>query len=376
MTTASRALLCLVVVVCGGMAMWPAVGLAHDVATTGQLTHTPATADSSASGSYSGTVLGSWDINDDWSLDGTFGVTREELSGDPTLVRASNIYAVGLGPSYTFGDHWLFMASGTFSPKSTQLTQTTLMFDDKVPPAGAKQHDAQVHAESTSGGVMWMANYDTAGDSNWETSVAATVMWNHYGTLQKVADVQVGGKALDTATLGAACATATTKACKVLRALLRAQQDTLDQGSFGLTVTETIHEDWDAILGATYYVYSKDPNDVGVFSVATRGTGVVGPRGSRGSLEYGEGVPLSAFLFNTQVGGAWHAHGWKVALLEAIGGYVDDGGHLAATTLKVSYKFNANWKVLTSFTFQRDTDSVGTVTNGELGTLTVRYMWE
>ncbi len=349
---------------------------AHDVALSGQVSKTPATADSPATGSSTGTLLGSWDITDDWSLDGSFGITREDLSGDPTLVRASNIYALGLGPSWTLGDHWLFVGSGTFSPQSTQLTDSTLTFADKAPPAGVKDHNAQIRADSTSGGAMLMAAYDTAGESDWETSVAATLTWNHYGTLQKIVDVKVANKSVDSATLAAACATETTKVCKVLRALLRAEPDALDQGSLGLTATETIFQDWDVLLGATYYVYSKDPNDVGVFSVATRGTSVATPRAGASSVEYGEGIPLSAFLYNTQIGGAWHAHGWKISLIEAIGGYVDDGGGLTATTLKASYKFNSNWKILGSFTFQRDKDSTGIVTNGELGSLTLRFTWD
>ena len=197
---------------------------AHDVATTVQVSRTPSTADSPATGSNSGSVLGSWDITDDWSLDGSFGITRPTLSGDPSLVKAGNIYALGLGPSYSLGDHWLFMGSATFSPKSTQLSQTTLNFDDKLPPAGAKDHEAQLHAESTSGGLMLMASYDTDDeDSDFQTSVTATATWNHYGTLQKIADVTVGKTVVDKTTLDKACAGATSKGCKVLTALLRAQ---------------------------------------------------------------------------------------------------------------------------------------------------------
>ncbi len=365
------------VLACAGFSLAATAAWAHDVALSGQVSKTPATADSPATGSRTGSVLGSWDITDDLSLDGSFGITGQDLSGDPSVVKAGAVYALGLGPSWTLGDHWTFMGSGTFSPKSSQLTQSTLSFADKTPPAGVKDHEAQIRADSTSGGVMLSASYDTDGESDWETSVAATLNWNHYGTLQKIADIQVANKSVDTATLATACATETTKACKVLRALLRAQGDTLDQGSLGVTVTETIHQDWDALIGATYYVYSKDPNDVGMFSVATRGTAVVGPRAGAGSgVEYGEGIPLSAFLYNTQFGAAWHAHGVKIALIQAVGRYVDDGGGLTATTLKASYKFNKNWKLLGSFTFQRDTDSSGVVTTGPLGSLTLRFTWE
>ena len=321
-------------------------------------------------------MLGSWDLNDDWSLDGSFATTRPDLNGDPSVVRAANVYAMSLGPSWTLGDHWLFMGTAGFSPKSTQLTQATLTFDDKVPPAGSKDHPAQIHAESTSGGLSLMASYDTAGESDWETSISATANWNHYGTLQKIAAVEVGGKTVDPATLTAACANAASKGCKLFKTLLRAQQDALDQGSVGLLVTETIHQDWDASLGATYYVYSQDPNDVGVFSIATRGTNGAGARANAGgTMEYGEGIPLSAFQFNTQAGAAWHAYGWKVAVIESVGRYVDNGGGLTATTFKVAYKFNKNWKLLSSFAFQRDTDSAGAASTGLLGSVTLRFMW-
>ena len=367
-------------IACMGCAL-TSTAWAHDVALSGQASRTPSTADSPATGSNTGSLLGSWDINDDWSLDATFGITRTALKGDPSIVKAGNVYALGIGPSWTLGDHWLFMGTASFSPKSTQVSESTLTFDDKVPPAGSKDHEAQIRADSTSGGLMLSAIYDTADSDadepqNWTTSVMATAAWNHYGTRQDIIEVQVGGKAVEKATLASACANQTNKGCKLLRSLLAAQDDALDQGSIGLLVTETIHQDWDVLLGGTYYMYSKDPNDVGVFSVATRGTQVVGPKaGGGGSVEYGEGVALSAFNVNTQFGGAWHAHGWKIAVVQAIGFYVDDGGGLKATTLKASYKFNKNWKLAGSFTFQRDTDSTGVATDGALGSLTLRFSW-
>jgi hypothetical protein len=360
---------------------WTSAAWAHDVAVSGQVSRTPATADSPATGSNTGSVFGSWDINDDWSLDATLGITRASLTGDPSVVKAGNVYALGIGPSWTLGDNWLFLGMASFSPKSTQLTQSTLSFDDKAAPTGVKDHEAQIRADSTSGGLMVSASYDTADSDadepeNWTTNVMATAAWNHYGTRQDIVEVQVGGKTVAKDTLAAECANQTNKSCKLLKTLLAAQDDALDQGSLGVLVTETIHQNWDAILGGTYYMYSKDPNDVGVFAVATRGTQVVGPKtGGGGGLEYGEGIALSAFRFNTQFGAAWHAHGWKVTVMQAIGRYVDDGGGLAATTLKTSYKFNKNWKLAGSLTFQRDTDSSGAATAGLLGSLTLRFAW-
>ena len=344
----------------------------HDVAVTAQTSRTPATADSPATASNTGSLSASWDLSEDWALDASFAVTRPDFRGDPSLIRAGNVYGISVGPSWTLGDHWLFLGSGNVSPTSTQQSVTTLTVDDNLPPAGPKEREAQLHAESTSAGAMVLASYDTAGESAWETTVTASVAANGYWTLQKLLTTDA---AVDQSAAGKACLGKSSPACKALRSLLAAQKASLTQVSGTLLVTETLFSAWDAFVGATLYTYSHDPTAVGVFSVATRGT--AGPAGSRsggGTIEYGEGIALAAFRFNSQLGAAWHAHGWKVTAQQALGRYWDGGG-LAASTLKVAYRINTHWKILTSFTFQRDTDSAGTVSNGNLLGATVRFSW-
>ncbi len=357
----------------------PCPSHASDMSASASHTSGQPTASSPSYGSSTGGVTGSYDIVEDVSIDAAVSITRPTPAPPTTnpldKTNGGTVAALTLGGSWSPGDHWLVFGTGTWSPKSTELSTTTVQLTG--PKGGTTDADALIRAVSSSGGGLLVASYDTAGEGDYETSVTLSGAVTHYATTQRVQEIQTADGIKTEQELVDACAGTAkgSKMCKRLKPLLAKQDGAVTQMAVALSVVETFFEDTDVALGATYYLYDKNPNDVGFFTVAAAGRSTSLSRGGTGGAmaSFGTGVALAPMQWNGTLGVVERLGDWKLSLIGGYGRYVDDAGSSGTVTIKTQYKFNEHWKALVVASGQVDRDQSDSVTkSGSLGA-TVRY---
>lgn len=354
---------------------------AHMFGLSGSHSATPATADSPISGSNSLSGAGSYDFTDDLAADLSFGVTKPLVApgtkGTPQEVDGGTIVNASLGGSWQFNEHVFIMVSASLSPQSTTISTSsiTLPGAQGQPPDDL---DSRIKAVSSSVGGFVSASWETGGDSDFESAVALTGIATRITTKQDVLEITPKiGLAIDPKKLDAQCKGATKPdkqtiaMCKRFGGFGKPQADALAQMSLGLSLTETLYTDWDAIVGATFYSYGgKDPNAVGSFSVASKGKGAASGTGatSSGGHErgFGEGIEVSPLAWAVNAGVVRRLGPFKFTVA---GGYSknyasteDDPGHNTSVGAKIQYKISDMWRVIASGTGQSSVDETAYAT--------------
>lgn len=354
---------------------------AHMFGLIGGHSATPATADSPISGSNSLSGAGSYDFTDDIAADLSFGVTKPLVvpgtKGTPQQVDGGTILNASLGGSWQVNDHVFVMVSASLSPQSTTISTSSISLPGK-PGDPPDELDSRIKAVSSSAGGFVSASWETGGDSDFESSVALTAIATRITTKQDVLEITPkSGPTIDPKALDAQCKGATKPdkqtiaVCKRFAGFGKTQADSLAQMSVGLSLTETLYTDWDAIVGATVYSYAgKDPNAVGSFSVANKGKGATSGTGatSSGGHErgFGEGIDVSPLAWAVNAGVVRRLGPFKITLA---GGYSknyasteDDPGHNSSLGAKLQYKISDMWRVIASGTGQSSVDETAYAT--------------
>jgi hypothetical protein len=194
-----------------------------------------------------------------------------------------------------------------------------------------------------------MVEYDTAGDSNAGDSNAETVgdfsfFANSYSITNAVQGVRgLGGAPVSPSAL--ACGAGPCPA--PLRKALERGKASLWQIRTSLGVTETLLEDTDVDLVGSYYLYTEDPTEVGLYSVGTFGRTTVG-----------EGIPTLPLRWSARLFMLHRFGHLGVGASFQYGKFVDDTGDSEIGGVRVEYKFVKTFKAWLSGNLEHDVDPV------------------
>jgi hypothetical protein len=256
-----------------------------------------------------------------------------------------NVLAGALGLDWTPSEHWPLSFEFDFSPSSTDSSDATVTFDVGSTSSNA---DALLRARSSSVGFFLGAGYETAGDSDFESALNTSFSLTHYSTTQILSDVATANGPVDRRQIIAYCTRTAGQGvgCRELGPALRSEAADLNQYRMAVSFTETFVADTDLTFGGAYYLYDKDPSQVGYFSIASIGR----------SVSLGNGVPAAPLRYSirpdvTHRFGAFSADIWY-----QYGEYVPGEGYGHSAGLKLQYKITKAVKIWASGTWQDDID--------------------
>lgn len=383
--------LALLLVVLGAPAHADYVGL------SGGLSQTPPTDGYPGSGSTSIGVNGSYDLNDNWGFRLNSGFSKPKPAKDDgpfaAKTKDANAIALALSASWIPGfgwnkdEHWSFDFGLGGSPNSITRTSTTVTSEAtlKGGPTVTSDTETLLKAQAKSIDGVLGINYDTNGDSNFETSVSLGVMPGWLKSTQTIEEVFAGnttktkGQALKECTDFAATAPkaaklskaglAQTKWCKQNAGLLKAEEQvvTIVTLPISLMVSETIFGNTTASVGGTYYWYSKPPSDTGYFTLAQQGKKVAS------TTTMGSGVAVSPYVWDAAASVGQKLGPVKVTLGGGYSKYMDDAGHYSSVAVKAAWKINDTWRINASFCKQWDTDAEGVSSGSFSASLGLRF---
>ena len=275
---------------------------------------TLATATTPSSSWVANRISGVWDVDDSFTLQVDFGVTRSTTY--------SKTGALSL--AFTASDHWSLSVAGSWVPAATSSSTTTLALEeleDEVTLA-----DAELSATSSQISLAASATYDTAGDSDHETTASVTLGVDHAQSQQTFASI-VGedGEMLTTDDVRAYCET---RMCSPeIEAAMSPLWTQLSRFSINASVARTEYRDTDLGLDATYYLYDKDPTVAGYFRLPG-----IGPS------NLGDGVAIAPLRYavSPAVTNRWGKLQGTIGL--AYGSYLAAQGYELGANVKVQYK--------------------------------------
>jgi hypothetical protein len=265
-------------------------------------------------------TTGTWDASERWQVRLDLGATRSfpaTIAAPPSDVMSAAL-AIELDPDA----HWSVRGTAGWSPEVTSTTGATVAAGG-LPEGNA---DVVVTATSSMASAGLAVGYDTAGASDFETSVSLSLGASFYTSLQEITTmVEPSGQMLTIQDVRDLCGA--TACSGELRAALWPQWTQLAQFVADVNVTETVQRDTDVGIDAAYYTYDEDPTRVGYFALATVG---------RGNLGAGVAVaPLDVTLAPSI------AHRFDALMVTgslSYGSYVDDLGYDVTAALRVQYK--------------------------------------
>ena len=328
-------------------------------------------------------VAGSISVADTASIELRAGYTHDfrtpRAMGAQFGTSADDVWLFGIGATWFPDDHWLLTGGFNGSPPNTSRTDTDVSLDTTASgKTSTVTDDALLQTVGSEAGFSFSASYDTAGESNYESTfllnVAGTELWSS----QKLLDLVQDGAVDTTAGLKTYCAgsgKATTE-CKRIGPALKQQPADLDSLALNLGFSEQLFQDTDVSVGGTYYLYNEDPTQVGYFNVAARGrlqSGVSDATRATAATSFGEGVPVEPFLWTVNVGLAHSFGSFRLAASCTYGQYYDDTGNEIAFGLRASYKFTKHWKVTATAGLSDDTETGSPSLLSPNGTLAVKY---
>jgi len=134
------------------------------------------------------------------------------------------------------------------------------------------------------------------------------------------------------------------------------------------SATMTLSGRTDLSLDGAYYVYDKDPTQVGYVAVGQQG------RTSSADVGFGNGLPIAPLRGTARLGVATRFANMSFSASFGFGQYVSDGveSYDLSLALRLQYKLADHWKLWVRGSGQRDVDSTGVVSYGGLAALGVR----
>ena len=326
---------------------------ASDVTNELGVNTTQATESNPRAGNVSDSLQASFDLGDQWSIEGGAVLTREGQTGASEAggfgTSGNLVTMFSLGTEFEPNDRWTLALHGDFSPQSTQQVGTSLTLATGPAFLLLRAQSAQVE-----GGLD--VSFDTSGDSDLEWSLSAGLTGSHLSMDQAIDSVRfhrtlsgplVGGTADD---IRASCAT---KRCppRLVQALQPAGQNgsTLDWEKFTFSATATVLRDTDLGLTADAFHYEDDPSKVGYLSVAL--------------AHLGTGIPIAPVQYLIRPEVVQRIGGFSARLWVQTGRYVSGlGDSTAELGIKLQYKFSKAYRMWVMASGQRDTDEFGGAT--------------
>ncbi len=333
---------------------------AHDVSLDVSGATTAPSENNPRSGSFGGTVAGSFDFTDAWAAWAGFTYTRDLGTSTPEATSAgSNIFLVTAGALFMPSEHFSFLLSGHYSPSVTQENATAVTFGQLL---GRPQTvDLTVRSVTASGGANLTASWLSGGLSDFEHLVDVSVGFTSFNAYQllQVPATTAGAR------WRAYCQTPVASGQR-LCPLVNGVSTPLTQVRLGATYTANLFSKFDLGLDGAYFVYTADPNEVGYFSVLQLGR----------SPDWGNGVPVAPYLFTAKVFALYRFSRLTLKLSYQFGEYTGASGANHLLALRASYRFNHAWKVTTTVSGQGDAAAAGFVNLGLQATAGVLYTFE
>ena len=330
----------------------PATLHAHAVGDEVSVNTTPALAtDGTPTRTFSNTLSGTIDVVEDRvGIDLLYSVLKDE-SG--TLR-----HFMLLGGDFTPTEHWNFSLtlSGTPIKHEGVYGLDSSVYDPclnveklgdgatavKAKAACAKGKKAPTGVLQTRDGTVGAAvsaGYDTAGETDFETSADVTLGLTHY-SLDQTPAIQIGNTVIPVCSKKLAD-------CKTSRG--QAFLDTLNQFKISVGVTETLFESTDVGLRGNLYLFDQDPTSAGEHI-------------SRLGQPVGAGIPIAPLVFEIRPS-VNHRFGKLFAanLSFTRGKYVGEDGNENILAAKVTFKPVHAFRTWLSLALQRDSSTDPTV---------------
>ena len=237
------------------------------------------------------------------------------------------IFRLGTSVDYYPSAHVAIGVEADMSPETETSTATPVVLQD---PRGRIPGYAEVLSATSTWGVGADVEYDSAGDSafEWVAGVGAGVQT--FASYQRVLSVRdadgmpVPRDALD-------CDRADAECSDELAAALRGMAESVRQIRLSANALGTIHERTDVGVGASYYLYTSDPTEVGYFSLASLGR----------DQSLGEGLALAPLRFSARPSVVHRVGRLQLGTWFQYGRYVADEGQLAALGLRVQVQLGS-----------------------------------
>jgi hypothetical protein len=288
-------------------------------------------------------LSGSAEVSERWSVQLGAMVTHY---GATTASTAETVWQLSGGALFEMDDHWSFGAAGQLSPNSTgSLWVPTVLDVGTLAPASV-----EVRSQTKSYGFDLSSEWESAGHD--ETPDAETIVdvflgGTHYSIAQAIPRVRTqSGAELTTNELRASCNAI--ECGPAIRSILAKDQSSLWQLRASVAVTETLYDDTDLDLSATYFVYTTDPSKIGLYSVGTF---------SRTPI--GEGLPTLPLRYTVRPAVEQRFGPIGIEPSFQYGHYVDDEGHALTYGLRVNAKPSRPVKLWIGGTLQSDADGQG-----------------
>lgn len=305
------------------------------------------------SGSVSVAAGATWEPSDAWAVFGSAQYTRDfGTRTEDTTATGSNIVLLSMGASWAPSEHLLTMVNVTGSPPARQLNATTVS-------VGARATDVVLESEAWSLGGLWTGAWMSGGTSSLESAVDVVLGASRYEVHQRL----LTGDTARGQALRNTCATAGYRGTTICR-LVAGLSTPLYQGRLGAGYTATLFEATDVSLSATYYLYDKDPNEVGYFSLV-----------ALGRAELGNGVPILPLQVTLRPAVSHRVGPLTLRVAYQLGVYQGGDGLNHAVTGRVTWKASRTFRLYLSLTGQFDTLAGAVVSPGGNGVLGALLSW-
>jgi hypothetical protein len=315
---------------------------AHDASIDVGTLITTSSSNNPRTGSFTVNAAGTWDVSEKVGLFGSFQFTRDLATRTADSASpGSDVFLLGLGAAWAPGERWLTMLSLTGSPPSTQLSATT------VTTAAGATADVVVSSRAWTLGGLLLVSWASGGEGAVAPTFDGLAGVTRFEVFQRL---RLGTDARSQA-LRATCEAGVGRRTR-LCALVSGVSSPLTQVKLGAGATLTLLGDTDAGLEFAYYLYDRDPSEVGYFSLV-----------SLGRLEVGAGVPVLPLQLSLRPS-LTHRFGRLFILRVAyqFGLYPSGDGSNHAVTAKLTWRVTRDWRLWLSGTGQLDATR-GVVTN-------------
>ena len=323
---------------------------AHDVALEAGPAFTVPTDQDPRAGSFQVRAEGTYEASPAWALLLSGQYTRDfPTRTAETSSSGSDVFLLDLGASWTPDEHWLAALTVAGSPPSRQRNATAVQLR-------LRTVDAVVRSDAWSLGGSALLAYATGHEAPVEWAFDLLGSLTHDELYQQL---QAGTAA--TAILRAECQDPPRpRICP----LVAGASTPLLVGRLGGSVTVTLAQDTDLRLAADGYLYDKDPEAVGYFSLL-----------SQGRVELGTGVPLLPLAFALRPGLVQRLGRFTLRAGYQLGLYVDGGGTTHALTVKAAWEPDEAWTLWLSATAQVDASAEGLHAPGGSALAGARITW-
>jgi hypothetical protein len=315
----------------------PSAVNAHDVTLefTGNLT--AESADNPRRGGAGLVASGSWDFSEAWSAYVSAGYLRDfGTRTAETASSGSNIFNFGAGALWLPSEHFATQVMVVGSPLSNQLSATAV-------PVRAAATDETRAVNIVLSNRTWMLGglgtfgWASNGLGNFESAVDLSASAVRFDVVQQLIPQ---GQPQDE-NFRRVCETASGPLCE----LYVGAATPLFQARLGASYLATLHRRTDLGLDAAYFLYDRDPSNVGFFTLVALGR----------TTDVGSGVPILPLRFSLRPS---VSHRWSklsIRVSYQIGLYTVEGAlnHLGA--IRASWKVNEHLRFTLALSGQVDT---------------------